>query len=341
MPRPSATSRPALVGAVLRLLPRILLAEWYLVLSGAALAAYVNGGAIGCDFRIYHRALEAWLSGGDPWSVGIYTIRDAHFDAPPSSLFPLLPLAPLGEDVALVIWLAICVAAAVFIVRRLSLGLEWLLFPPLVVGVIAGNPGIPLLALLLAGRPWLAALAVALKIYAGVPLVATRNWRAVALSAAMFAAMVVVSPWAWITYATRFGEISSRLAVEAGGGSSATYWWPLIPPTLLALLYIARHDLRAAGWLAVPAIWPESQWHWSTLAMPVATPWLGAILAPAIQGLPPVAVWVYAVVMWAQIHHVAPRLVRALGLPGDRTLARPLAGPAAVVAVGGADDRSA
>jgi hypothetical protein len=292
--------------AVRRLLPRVLLADWFLLLSVRISAAYFATGALGCDFRIYHRALLAWLSGGDPWSASVFTIRSAHFDAPPSSLYPLLPLAPFSEDVALAIWFAISVASAVFVVRRLRLGIEWLLFPPLVVGVLAGNPGILLLALLVAGRSWTSALGAALKIYAVVPLAAGRKWRALAVTTAAFALMFAVSPGTWIAYASRFGEISGRLAVEAAGGMSATSWWPLIPPTVIALVYIARRDLRTAGWLLVPAIWPGSQWHWSTFAMPVATPLLGAILAPAVPGLPAVAVCVYALVLWAKARSHEP-----------------------------------
>ncbi len=39
-----------------------------------------------------------------------------------------------------------------------------------------------------------------------------------------------------------------------------------------------------AGWLAVPALWPATQWYYSTLAMPALTPIAAAILAVPVPG---------------------------------------------------------
>jgi hypothetical protein len=112
------------------------------------------------------------------------------------------------------------------------------------------------------------------------------------------AAFVVVAPGIWIDYAQRFGEIGARLSAESQGGYGALSWPPLIPPTVLALAVIAHYDLRAAGWLAVPALWPGSEFHWMTLAMPVMTPWLGALLAIYWPGLAAVVTWPYAIMLW-------------------------------------------
>ena len=59
---------------------------------------------------------------------------------------------------------------------------------------------------------------------------------------------------------------------------------------VLVLLWLK--DRRAAAWLAVPAVWPASEFHYSTLALPVMTPILAVLLAPNIQRLPPVAILV-------------------------------------------------
>ncbi len=306
-----------------RLIRRSILPLWYLLFSLRMIQVYVGESQLGCDFRVYHRALELWLSGKDPWSAVADIGGEAHFAAPPSALFPLLPFAPLGEDLAVGLWLVLCVACAVFVVRRLRLPAVWYAFPPLVVGVLSGNPSIPVLALLVAGGAFLPAVAAALKIYAVIPMVAEKRWRAIAVAVALAVAMFAAAPGVWIDYVRRFGEISSRLTAEAAGGYSATGWLPLVPPTLVALLVIARYDLRAAGWLAVPAIFPGSEWHWSTLALVVATPWLGFLLAPNVRGLPAVAAWVYAANVWyrskdgagvrARVERVAHRFHRAGG----------------------------
>ena len=268
-----------------------------MVPSAWVTTALITTGLVGSDFRIYYRAVHAWLAGGDPWEAG-YRVS-AHFGAPPSSLVPLLPFAVLTEDQAVVVWVVLCGLAGTYVLWRLHLGPEWILFPPLVAGIVSGNPDIPLLALLLSGASWVPSVAVALKAYAIVPLLAERRWGAIAVSAGVVAVTVLAAPGLWVEYVQRFGEISGRLLLESGGGFGALHWWPLVPPTVIALLVIARYDLRAAGWLAVPALWPASEWHWSTFALPVMTPWLGMLLTPDIRGLPAGATWVYAAaVLW-------------------------------------------
>jgi hypothetical protein len=120
--RSASTIDWAFVGrTLLDLLRRALLPAWFLLFGLRMAQIYIGENQLGCDFRIYHRDLELWLSGGDPWSAGADIGGPAHFAAPPSELFPLIPLAPLGEDAAGVVWLVVCVLAAVFVVRRLRL----------------------------------------------------------------------------------------------------------------------------------------------------------------------------------------------------------------------------
>ena len=57
--------------------------------------------------------------------------------------------------------------------------------------------------------------------------------------------------------------------------------------TIVALGLLALRDRRAAGWLAVPALWPASQLHYSTMALPVMSPLLAFFLAIPILRLPP------------------------------------------------------
>jgi len=64
----------------------------------------------------------------------------------------------------------------------------------------------------------------------------------------------------------------------------------LLGVTAVALLILAVRDRRAAGWLAVPAAWPSSQFHYSTMALPVMSPLLAVLLAVPVARLAPVAI---------------------------------------------------
>jgi hypothetical protein len=61
----------------------------------------------------------------------------------------------------------------------------------------------------------------------------------------------------------------------------------LLAVTVVALLVLALRDRPAAGWLTVPAIWPASQLHYSTMALPVMSPLLAVFLAVPLLRLPP------------------------------------------------------
>ena len=136
-------------------------------------------GRLGIDGRIYYRAAQAWLDGHDPWLAGV-PVSGFRFDfaGPPPTVLAFAPFAVLPEDVFNAVWLTITVAAAVYTIHRLRRPMWWLLFPPLVQGVLVGNPQVLCLAVLLAGSDWLRSLAVPLKAYAALPMLAERRWRA-------------------------------------------------------------------------------------------------------------------------------------------------------------------
>ena len=115
-------------------------------------------GRLGIDGRIYYRAAQAWLDGHDPWLAGV-PVSGFRFDfaGPPPTVLAFAPFAMLPEDVFTALWLSITVAAAVYTIRRVKRPMWWLLFPPLVQGVLVGNPQVLCLAVLLAGSDWLAA----------------------------------------------------------------------------------------------------------------------------------------------------------------------------------------
>jgi hypothetical protein len=55
----------------------------------------------------------------------------------------------------------------------------------------------------------------------------------------------------------------------------------------------------AAGWLAVPALWPGTEYFYATFALPLRSPWLAAALAlsePRAAAVVPWAIMAYAVV---------------------------------------------
>lgn len=77
-------------------------------------------------------------------------------------------------------------------------------------------------------------------------------------------------------------------------GNLAIDWgsW-LMLPTVVALLAVWR---RGAAWLAVPAVWPFTQLHYASLALPVAArnPLVAFLLCFPVAFLPAVATIAYA-----------------------------------------------
>lgn len=250
---------------------------------------------IGLDARIYHAAAVALLQGGDPWDAqaSVY-----YFSGLPPTVLAFAPFAFLPEGAFTVLWLALTLVAALYIVRSLRLPWWWLLFPPLAEGLFSGNPQIVLLALLLSVRS--AFLAPVLKVYALVPLIGERRWGSVVAALAVLGATVLLAPGLWGTYLGELGRISDYLFQQANGGFSAYYHPVLLLAAVVALGGLVLVDLRAAGWLAVIAVWPSTQFHYSTMAMPlmgsgtVAMAVFAAALAVPVRGLPAVAVIGYA-----------------------------------------------
>lgn len=103
------------------------------------------------------------------------------------------------------------------------------------------------------------------------------------------------------------GAISTRLEYESTQGWSAFYFPMLLVIAVAALLLLALRDRRAAGWLAVPAIWPSSQFHYSTMALPVMSPLLAVLLA--IPDERAIAMWAQRLVPIAITLEVVRRLV--------------------------------
>jgi hypothetical protein len=261
---------------------RIGLPAWFIAVD---LAWIARPDVFGIDARHYQRAASTWLAGGDPWAV---TESGVTFAAAPHTLLFYAPTSVLPLEASVGLWLALGAAASVWLIRRLDLPLWWVLFPPLFHAAWNGNSQSVALALLVSGLPIAAAAAVGLKLYGAVPLVARP--RTLVLAGIALAITLPLLPW--------------QLYVDSGFGVSdhiQTAWngsaWRLpilIPPTLVAL-WILRH--RGAEWLAVPAVWPATQFYYGAMALPaiVGQPLVAAALALPAPLVAPIVVMALAV----------------------------------------------
>ncbi len=262
-------------------LRRIGLPAWFAVID---LLWIVNPTALGIDARHYQRATDAWLAGGDPWTVAEHGVTYA---AGPHTLLFYVPTSFLPLGVSTAVWMALGIAASAWLVRRLGLPWWWIAFPPLAHSIWNGNPQTIALALLVYGGPIAAALAVGLKLYVGVPLLG--RWRDLAITVIFLAVTLPLLPW--------------RLYLEQGLGVHnllQTAWngsaWRvpiLIPPTLLALWVLRR---RGAEWFAIPAVWPGTEFYYVAMALPAVAgyPVLAAALALPMPLMTPIVVMAYA-----------------------------------------------
>jgi hypothetical protein len=300
------------LGIVRAWIARYWLAVWFGIIGGSRLSFLVTGPP-GFDGRLYLTATRAWLAGSDPW----ITLESQRFAAPPPSLIPLAPIAILPEQVGVAVMILLGIAGVIATVRLLRLAWWWILFPPFIDAAWNGNPQSLLVPLILVGAGPLAAL---LKIYAVVPIALTLRWRALVLTAA---ALLVTAPFLpWASYIAQFGELSAALATQSDGGLSATAIPWLIPLAFVALVFAGR---ERAAWLAVPALWPATQWYYSTLAVPALTPLAAAVFAVPLPGAP---------VLGALIVALQRRNTSARRLAADWTFRR------AVAPLTAADDRS-
>jgi hypothetical protein len=239
------------------------------------LAVLIRGGVPGFDGRLYIAASHAWLSGMDPWDTRLGGIAYA---APPPSLLGTAPLTVLPEPVGIGLIVIFGFLGTWWALRRLGLPVWWLLFPPFVDAIWNANPQVLLLPLLVAGSGG-TAVAVLIKIYAAVPALILGRVRALAYAAVAVLLTMPFLPWA--TFVRRFPDIASALATQSSGGMSASV---SILSTLIAIAALILVGRQRAAWLAVPGLWPSSQWYYATLAVPGLTPIAAALAAVPAQG---------------------------------------------------------
>src|ERR1035437_8659752 len=112
------------------------------------------------------------------------------------------------------------------------------------------------------------------------------------------------------TYAADYSKVQDWLVGFTGGGYSATRDPRLFAITAASIGALLLLDYRAAFWLAVPALWPASQYFYATFAMPLRSPWLAFVLAAA--GTPNASLVPWTIVASAGCR-VVGRLVGGLG----------------------------
>ena len=246
------------------------LAVWFAVVSIPFLVVpVVRGGSLPVDALLYVRATRLWLDGGDPWSA---QVTGLFFAAPPPTLLPLVPFALLGETLGTVVLSIVVAGAGIATIRMLRLPWWWLLFPPLVQGMLAGNVQLLLVPPILLPRAGF--LAPLVKIYGAVPMAILGRWRGLLVAGAVVVITAPLLPWA--SYIERFADISAVLATQSQDGPSFMGALLLAPLALPCLWLVGR---ERAAWLIVPALWPAQQWYYGTLVLPTKSRLVAAIIA--------------------------------------------------------------
>lgn len=259
------------------------LALWFVLVDQIYVGAYVVAriATLGSDATLYVAATHAWLSGSDPWLVAESGIR---FAAPPPTLLLYVPFAFMPAGVAAAFWLLADILAIIYVIRRLKLAWWWALFPPIVESGLAGNPEPVVLALLVSSSTAFSAVAPLLKAYAIAPLLGERRWRPIAFSGVLVALTALILPWS--QFIADAPTVTTTLANQTVGLSAFSVPW-LTPVAALGLLGLG---VRRAGWLVVPTLWPHTQLHYATTAIPVMTPILAFGLSLPVPGAPALAV---------------------------------------------------
>ncbi len=248
---------------------RWVLPLWFALFSVAhAMNLFLAPGAFGLDVRVYHLAAQAWIAGGDPWAVSVWTgleHPEIRFAGPPPTLIPFVLLSWIPVEYVTLVFVLGSTAIALWVLRRLKLPVYWLLFPPIFEAIWVGNMNIAVIALLLFGGVVASTVATLLKGYALVPLLIRGRYVAAAVAAAVTILTVPILPWS--QFLDDYGSITATLAEQSWGGRTSFLTSPIAwAMGAIALVLLGR---ERAAWLAVPLLWPSTQLHYSVLALPV------------------------------------------------------------------------
>ena len=194
--------------------------------------------------------------------------------AGPHTLLFYAPTSLLPAQASAIVWMGLGLLAAIWVTRRLGVPIWWVAFPPLGPRGVERQPAGDR-----AGRCWCSAgpsvgsLAMGLKLYAGVVLLAKPR--------VLLVAVIVPAgdPAAPALADVRRRRLRLQAPSLSPGWNGSAWRVPLlIPPTLLALWILRR---KGAEWWAVPAVWPSIQYYYVSMAMPmvVRRPILAALIA--------------------------------------------------------------
>jgi hypothetical protein len=249
---PLAPGRDGFAAGLRAALEKVGLPFWFLVID---LLWIAKPDVFGIDARHYQRAATEWLAGGDPWAV---VEGGVSYASGPHTLLFYAPTSLLPLPASTLLWMIGGVVASVWLVRRLGLPLWWLLFPPLAHAMWNGNPQSVALALLVAGGSLTASLAVLIKLYAGIPLLG--RWRDLVVAGTVLVVTVAVLPWQLY--------LDHGLGIDAFTDSWNGSAWriPVLVPVVALSLWVLRRD--GAQWLAVPALFPVTQFYYVAMALP-------------------------------------------------------------------------
>jgi hypothetical protein len=159
-PRPNDFPRLGVLGAVLtpgsrgnRQILAGLITIAVLVMVYADLRYVLHAWRFGVDLEIPLRAVERWLSGGEPYLAESFAALPGPtqpFLYPPYVLPVLSPLTGLPRLAVQTVWVGLCLVAALFAMRRLAIPpLAWplvLAWSPMLEGVFGGNVQVPVFA---------------------------------------------------------------------------------------------------------------------------------------------------------------------------------------------------
>lgn len=265
-----------------------------------ALVVIIDPAGLGSHATIYASAAAAWISGGDPWSVGPAT---AIFAGPPPMLLPYLPFAGLPADLTRIAWFVGDLVVAAWTIRRLGLPAYWLAFPPLFEAIILGHVEVLVLGLLVVRGP-ISGLAALVKPYTALPLLAGRRWRALAFAALAGVATVLFLPWG--RFLAEAPSIAATLARQDVGDS--LFGNPI--GMVAAVIALATLGLRRALWLATPLLWPYAQPMYKTMTIPVLVPVLALFWALPFAGATLAGIVAFAALLTIDRYRALPTWLR-------------------------------
>jgi hypothetical protein len=255
---------------------------------------------VGSHGALYSDAARAMLTGANPWLVGPPA---AIFAGPPTMLLPFVPTAFVNSDWVRIGWTVLDVVVAAWALRRLRLPAYWLIFPPLFEAIVLGHPEVLVLGLLVLRNP-IGGLAMLIKPYAALPMLAERRWTWLAVGA--IAGLITLPFLPWSLFVSELGHIGATIVRQNAGDS--VFGQPVL--MVVAAVALLALGLRRAAWLAVPILWPYAQPIYKSMSIPMLMPVIAIAWALPIPGATLVGLVVAAVLVQVERRRPLPAWLR-------------------------------